>query len=154
MRRRSQRYSKRRLELTVLLPMSNLSVVSGKLGEPVDDFVAAPRRLAKMANVESDELLRRVFVVGLPMEVSRELRAMANVNTTPLPQIVDRARALMAETTRSELAAVTIMAKPCYFIGVKEGVAMSRRCFKCNGPHLTRNCTALEGTNRCLFMGH
>ena len=49
--------------------------------------MAALWRLAKMANVESDELLRRAFIVGLPIGVSRELLAIANVDTTPLPHL-------------------------------------------------------------------
>lgn len=101
-----------------------------RAGEPVEVFLAALRRLAKLASVESDALLRRAFIVGLPLSVSRGLRTMAKVDTLPLADIVDRARALMAESAVSATAAVSAASTD------------KRRCFRCNGPHLIRDCTA------------
>ena len=46
--------------------------------EPVDVYLSDLRRLAKLAGIESDSLLRRAFVVGLPASVSREIKAYAN----------------------------------------------------------------------------
>ena len=45
----------------------------------VDVYLSDLRRLAKLAQVESDSLLRRAFVVGLPAVVSRDLKALAKV---------------------------------------------------------------------------
>ena len=47
---------------------------------PVDVYLSDLHRLAKLAGVESDCLLRRAFIVGLPAVVSRELRALAKVD--------------------------------------------------------------------------
>ena len=65
--------------------------------EPVDVYMTELRKLARIAGVGSDELLLRAFVTGLPDVVSRELRAMSEIETLALPNVVDRARALMSD---------------------------------------------------------
>lgn len=62
---------------------------SWQSGEPVDVYLSELRRLAKLAGVESDGLLVCAFVVGLPIEVSCQLRAAVQISKTPLPTIVE-----------------------------------------------------------------
>ncbi len=105
---------------------------------PVDVYLSELRRLAKIAGVESDALLKRAFVVGLPASVSRELRAMPNVDGQSLSEIVVRARALVAE---QDLDLVAVSPEE---VQSKRRVTTGKvrfRCFRCDGPHLIRDCT-------------
>ena len=109
--------------------------------EAVDVYLTDLRRLARLAGILSEELLKRAFVVGLPSSVSRELRASAKVNSLSLPEIVERARALMAELVQKPVVAAAAG-------GVAPGYAnkgkrvQERRCYGCGGPHLIKNCPA------------
>ena len=76
-------------------------------GESVDVFLSRLRKLAKHAGVESDDLLRRAFVVGLPAYVSRELRSLPNIENAKIPSLLARARVLIDEHgVRGSMAAV------------------------------------------------
>ena len=121
-------------------------------GEPVDVYLSALRRLSKLAGVESDALLKRAFVVGLPAAVSRELRAMAKVESSPLTAVVDRARALMAEQMFSKSVVVATAAST--------GGAARSRCTRCGGQHSTGSCSRKSGPSnarpvvKCWSCGH
>lgn len=111
--------------------------------EPVDVFLSDLRRLAKVAGVENDDLIRRAFVVGLPSGVSRELRAQAKIDSLSLAEILVRARALLAEQV--EGYPVVAMA------GRDErSKRESKRCFRCNGPHLMKDCRKVSRTRRVV----
>ena len=75
--------------------------------EPVGVYVSDLRRLAKLAGVETDDLIRRAFVVGLPSEVYRELRVYENIDVLPVSDIVSRARALLAKQVDEDFVAVS-----------------------------------------------
>lgn len=113
--------------------------------EPVDVYLSDLRRLAKLAEVESDSLLRRAFVVGLPVSVSRELKALAKVDEMPLSSIVERARALMAERDPEEFVAVSARGAG---LTTRErrtenrATARRLRCFRCGGQHHIKNCSS------------
>ena len=113
--------------------------------EPVDVYLSDLRRLAKVAGVESDEPLKRAFVVGLPPVVSRELRALAKVDSLSLPVIVKRARALVAEQ-ELDLVAVCKNVQPSEK-AIDDKRRKVIRCFRCDGPHLIRNCTMPSRAN-------
>lgn len=121
-------------------------------GEPVEVFFAALRRLAKLANVESDTLLRQAFIIGLPSAVSRSLRTMAKVDAMSVVDVVDRARALMTEAFASTSTAASAARRADDRRGPSSGSAGNtgekRRCFRCNGPHLIRDCTQGNGSGR------
>lgn len=105
--------------------------------EPVDVYLSDLRRLAKLAGIESQVLLRRAFIVGLPSVVSRELRALSSVDSTNLSALVDRARVLMAELVTGDLVAIS--AQPRAARGRSMG-QVARKCFQYGGPHFVRNC--------------
>ena len=108
--------------------------------EPVGVYVSDLRRLAKLAGVETDDLIRRAFVVGLPSEVYRELRAYENIDVLPVSDIVSRARALLAKQVDEDFVAVS---KRMTGGGDKKNNETKvRRCFRCGGPHLLRDCTS------------
>ena len=68
-------------------------------GEQVDVYLSEIRKLAKLAGVDSEELLTSAFVVGLPAEVSSQLKASAQIANPRLGTIVEQARILMEERT-------------------------------------------------------
>ena len=89
----------------------------------------------------SDELLKKAFVVGLPSSVSRKLRASAKFSSLSLPEIVERARALMAELVqRPVVAAVAKSVAPQN--ANKRKRVQERKCYGCGGPHLIKHCPA------------
>ena len=69
-------------------------------GEPVDVYLSELRRLARLAKVENDDLLRCAFVVGLPEDVWVQLRASVQIFKSSLSTIVVRARVLVAEKNK------------------------------------------------------
>ena len=125
--------------------------------EPVDVYVTDLRRLARLADVESEKLIQKAFVVGLPAVVSRELRASAGISKLTLPELVDRARVLLTELTGIEktLAAVSIgrsgvgerkpgggssASAPVVGSEPRPGKARPMKCYRCGGPHMARYC--------------
>jgi hypothetical protein len=121
-------------------------------GEPVEVFFASLRRLAKLANVESDALLRQAFIIGLPSAVSHSLRTIATIDEMSVVNVVNRARSLMTEAPANIRTAASALKK----VDDRHGFSNSstsaardkRRCFRCNGPHLIRDCTQGNGSGR------
>ena len=105
--------------------------------ESVDVYLTDLRKLARLAGISSDTLLIKAFIVGLPSVVSRELRALSKIDSLSLKEIVDRARSLMAELV--EKPVVAMAAQPTVEPEPKSK-PQNRRCFRCGGPHVMRNC--------------
>jgi len=135
-------------------------------GEPVDVFLSDLRRLASLAGVNSDALLRSAFVVGLPRMVSTQLRATPGIGKMALSEVVSLARALMVELLREEkasedlcAAAAKVRVSDSTERGRSEGraatgpKAAALRCFSCGGPHLRRWCPQRK-CFRCGETGH
>lgn len=121
--------------------------------EPVDVFMTDLRKLARVAGVTSNKLLLRAFVTGLPPNVSRELRATANIDDLALSSVVERARSLMSELLDNPCAAIAAekytavqprnsITRNEFRNEPKSGnfVRSGRRCYGCGGQHLLRNC--------------
>lgn len=109
-------------------------------GEAVDAFLADLRRLARLAGIHSEELIRCAFVCGLPADVSSRLRAEARILEEDLPSILTQARVLMDERAQTALAAVRPEEMPS---GKSRPAERSRRklsCFECGGDHPVRYC--------------
>ena len=68
--------------------------------EPVDVFLADIVRLANLADLSDENLIKRAFVVGLPGQVSHTLRAMARIQDLGI-YISHQARILMSEYQES-----------------------------------------------------
>ena len=66
-------------------------------GEGVDVYLADLRRLAMLFGSTEERTLRCAFVVGLPEYVSKQLRALSNIESLRLSDIVSRARYLVAD---------------------------------------------------------
>ena len=95
------------------------------------------QKLTRLAGILPDTLLIRAFIVGLPSVMSRELRAVSKIDSFSLKAIVDQARSLMAELVEKPVVVVaaqpTVEPKP-------KSKPQNRRCFRCGGPHVMRNC--------------
>jgi hypothetical protein len=139
--------------LNGFLAYEELTSRSWRTGEPVDVYLAELRRLAKLAGVETDAILKRAFVVGLPTAASREMRSMANVETASLATMLNRARALMAESvgeSAAAFAAAPRFMKPKHQVDAAGN--RSRRCHRCAGAHLLKDCPSTERL-RCWTCG-
>lgn len=93
-------------------------------GEQVDVYLADLRRLARLAKIESDDLLRCAFICGLPSDVSAQLRATNNISKCDLATVSEQARIHMADRTRQGA-----------FVVMKTTI-----CANCGGRHPTQNC--------------
>ena len=133
-------------------------------GEPVDVFLSDLRRLASLAGVNSDALLRSAFVVGLPQVVSTQLRATAGIAKMALSEVVSLARALTSELAREEKASEDLCAAAAKVRlstgrgrrddhAAAELKAEALRCFTCGSPHLKRWCPQRR-CFRCGEKGH
>ena len=115
-------------------------------GEAVDAYMSDLRRLAGLAGVESDELIRCAFICGLPEDVSSQLRASARINEDTLTKIVETSRVLM--DTRVHGA----------FVAARSDDRVARRkikCFECGGDHHARFCRHNSIVCwRCQKKGH
>ena len=100
-------------------------------GEAVDAYMSDLRRLAGLAGIESEELIRCAFICGLPGDVSSQLRASARISEDSLSTIIETSRVLM--DTRVHGA----------FVAARRNDRLLRqnlKCFECGGDHHVRFC--------------
>lgn len=116
-----------------------------KHGEPVVTYLADLRRLAKLARIDNEEVIRNSFIVGLPPEISQQLRASVRTMTSRMAAICEQARVLlrqkvqlednMAVASLEQRGRSTTQRRPPY-----GAPAAERKCFICGGNHLARGC--------------
>ena len=131
-------------------------------GEQVDVYLADLRRLAGLAEIRDENALRCAFVVGLPSDVSSQLRSSSRIHKMDVSAIVEQARALMSDRSHAAVFVAARgkpgmlcnrcgrsghIAKSCWQTDATKRAdqqASSSRgiiCFRCNGPgHIARNC--------------
>lgn len=119
-------------------------------GEPADVFLANLRRLANLANVTDEEVIRGAFVVGLPPDVSQQLRASPRTSTCRMAALCEQARILLQQKMGREedVAAAASQSKrrgergllPSTAHGPQRVASRGRSCFICRGDHLARDC--------------
>ena len=113
-------------------------------GESVDIYATELRKLAKESGLTSTALehtVRLAFVTGMPESVSVDLQQAPNIESMAMPDILARARVLVARGAVSSVTAVGAQARP-------ENDAQARRdhqsrevqCYECGGPHFYRGC--------------
>lgn len=109
--------------------------------EAVDAFLADLRRLAHLAGIHSEELIRCAFVCGLPADVSSRLRAGARILEEDLSSILTQARVLMDERAQIALAAVRPEKAPRWKpLSAERLPGRKLSCFECGGDHPVRYC--------------
>ena len=57
-------------------------------GEAVDVYMSDVRRLARLAKIENDDVIRCAFICGLPSDVSAQLRISTTINTMDMSVVV------------------------------------------------------------------
>ena len=80
-------------------------------GQSVDVFAARIRNLAKQADLDTDEFVRKKLVTSLPLDVSRQLRALTNSTKADLPATIVLARTLMAQHADSDKSSFSAAAR-------------------------------------------
>lgn len=109
---------------------------------------------AKLADGESEALLRRAFIVGLSQAVSCELSAVAKIDQMTLASMVEKARALMAEQVGGTTAAATVQGKQPHRTINQPNQQQHRQCYRSGGPHLVRRCKSSLTCWTCGAEGH
>lgn len=114
-------------------------------GEAVDVFLADLRRLSRLAQIESDVVIRCAFICGLPVDVSAQLRASAQISSLELTKVAEQARILMGDRLHG--------------VNVAVGAAGLKKehgkivCHGCGGDHPVRFCTERKKTITCWRCG-
>lgn len=103
--------------------------------EPIDSYLADIIRLANLAEIDSDVVIERVFVVGLPPDVATQIRAMIRMDTSSLSDIVERARILISEKMKER---ETVCYGKAGLIR-RLGGATGKTCYICKSPHHLAN---------------
>jgi len=110
-------------------------------GEKADVYLTDLRRLAKLACIEDEEVIRGAFIVGLPTDVSQLLRAAARTAEMSLSVLCGKARIMLSQRTQDvaqDFAAAAVFTPE--FAGACHAPNDSRRCCNCGGKHLAKNC--------------
>ena len=114
--------------------------------ESPDVFLADLQRLAGLAGVNEDILIKRAFIVGLPHQVSSQLRASARILELDISEVVRQARALMTDlVTPVGLAAISPFRKATQ--------AADRQCYGCGKSGHLRNKCPSRSTISCWTCG-
>ena len=107
-------------------------------GEPVDVYLASLRQLMNLVYIESEELLLRAFITGLPDEISKQLQAQVKIFGISLQDALNHARVLLTEKTKEEYVSTTISE---FHKNVKKPSATDVICYNCGKPgHVARIC--------------
>ncbi len=144
-------------------------------GESADVYLSELRRLAALAAIRDDAMLRCAFVTGLPQPVSAQLQATPGIQTMALDEVMVIARALLSHQTDPRLGVATgcsgaaaaaqssggarwrqKAAAKTVADGAEQGDATTWqpvRCHQCGGPHLRKRCPLVE-CFRCGENGH
>ena len=98
--------------------------------ESVDVYLADLKWLAHLSNIDNEngEIIKLLFVMGLPNKVSVQLRATLKIDMLDLTAILQISRALMTEIFKSDLIEVGAVVR-------SNTNATILRCFNCGGKH-------------------
>ena len=107
-------------------------------GESVDVFITNLRKLAKSAGIKEETVIKRAFVTGMPKVVAKEIRAMPSIELINVEDILVRTRALLA-MERKYVYAVSYSSRQRRG-NQRESENLIKRCYKCGGPHMIKEC--------------
>ena len=141
-------------------------------GEQVDVFANEVRRLAGLAGYTGEGLERTVkltFVNGFPDHISLTLQQLPDIGTVAMGDLIPKARILAARKA-PDVAVVAVKGAGSdvrqnsttgksdeQSFGKGGSRSFKGKCFRCNGPHMMRDCKepkALITCFRCGGTGH
>ena len=131
-------------------------------GESADVYLSELRRLANLAGIVDEAVLRCAFVTGLPRTVSAQLQATTDIDIMPLGEIVVIARALLSQLSEVRFGAAAGNARPVVnksggnsWMQQKRSGKMQRpiRCYQCGEAHFRKECPLLK-CFQCGLTGH
>ena len=127
-------------------------------GESADVFLTELRRLAVLARIADEKLIRCAFVTGMPPMVSAQLQATPKILDMPLDDVVIITRALLTQHADASLGAAAAVppAIGTRTLSTRPSGGAARRppsCSKCGGAHLWKWCN-LTQCFQCNEMGH
>ena len=115
-------------------------------GEAVDVYLADLRRLSTLFGGVSEAALCCAFVAGLPQSTRQALRAGARIEQMTLPQLLDRARALLVDCSADTAAAVAAGSNARRRGSQQTASVVCYTCGQAN--HLARDCLSKTGGDR------
>ena len=135
-------------------------------GEQVDVYANEVRRLAGLAGFTGDSLERVVkltFVNGFPDRISLALQQLPEIRTILMSDLIPKARILAARQS-PEVAVVAVKGagsvmtrNDTRFEEQNRSRGISRsfkgRCFRCNGPHMIKDCKEPKPPITCFKCG-
>ena len=118
-------------------------------GESVDTYANELRRLAGLAGFEGKALelvVKLSFVSGFPDSIGVELQQITGIKNMAMSTLIPRARILAS--CRSSMPSAGVAASKVKRGGGRitggrnetEGAGFRGKCFRCDGPHMARNC--------------
>ena len=127
-------------------------------GETVDVYLAALKKLATLFGGLPERALTYAFLAGLPARVKQLLRASSPIDSVPLDQLLDRARAILKDelTLEGPVVAATQPTPASHAADLHTRTT----CFKCNGQgHMAKDCRNRRARvrmrcYRCDGIGH
>ena len=78
-------------------------------GETVDVFLSSLKQLAKLGNIEYEELIRSAFVTGLPKDVICQIRATTGFKSASLSEVLLMAKEIISQRNRSDDESAKVM---------------------------------------------
>lgn len=119
-------------------------------GEPVEVYASKIKRLLRLAKVDNDLVVKRVFVCGLPIDVRKKLRAMKGVEEAEIEEIIEKARVELSDDRHINES--DSGAEPRKLFKENNKRFDKLECFACGENHLRKDC--IKKNWRCFKCGH
>lgn len=131
-------------------------------GEHPEVFMEEMRKLATVAGLNSDAFLSRHFVHCLPAEVATAVGTRDASGTATPSELVEFARPLLEQYVERQpsMEGASVGAAGAAVSGARRatndgaGRGGSKKCFRCGGPHLQRDCKTRVECWSCGGSGH
>lgn len=133
-------------------------------GESVDVFANNIRRLAGLAGFNGGglrQMVKMAFINGFPDHISIALQQLPGVNTMEVAELITQARVLARQKEREQgSVAVAQRSKLQQEIvkdeeprGLWQRPRFAGRCYRCQGPHMARECREPKPEVTCYRCG-
>ena len=95
----------------------------------MDVYVAELKRLCYLSNIKEEGVMQKIFISGLPKDVSAQLRTQISISNLSFNEILDLTRIIISQNGDDEVMCSAVRKN-----------TNQVRCFKCNEiGHISRN---------------